>query len=330
MLSLPLSRFLIVFVLGSSAFGAWAQDILLNASYDVSRELYKDINPAFIASQGGKVRISQSHGAASKQVLAVSNGLPADVVTLNQVPDIDALAQRGLVNSTWRSEFPHQASPYTTTTVFLVRKGNPKRIQNWDDLTRADIKVIMPNPKVSGGGRYAYLAAWGYGLEQYGSAAGARNFMEKLLGNVPVFDGGGRSATTTFTQRGMGDVLVTFENEAILIANELGANDFDSVYPSLSVDASAPVAIVHKIAERHGYRALAKAYLDFLFSSAGQTLIAKHHFRPRDPAVLAANGAKFPPIKTFKVEERIGAWPDVLRTHFADGGVFDQIIEARP
>lgn len=329
MLSLPLSRFLVVFALCTSAVAALAQDILLNASYDVSRELYKDINPAFAASQGGNVRISQSHGAASKQVLAVSNGLPADVVTLNQTPDIDALVARGLVKSTWRSEFPHQASPYTTTTVFLVRKGNPKHIQDWSDLARADVKVIMPNPKLSGSGRYAYLAAWGYGLEQYGST-GVHDFMEKLLGNVPVFDGGGRSATTTFTQRGMGDVLVTFENEAILIANELGLKDFDCVYPSLSVDASAPVAIVHKVADRHGYSKLAKAYLDFLFSKEGQALIAKHHFRPRDAEVLAANAAKFPPINTFRVEEKIGAWPSVLTTHFADGGVFDQITESRP
>jgi sulfate transport system substrate-binding protein len=328
-LPLPLSRFLVVFTLCTSAFAAVAQDILLNASYDVSRELYKDINPAFTASQGGNVRVSQSHGAASKQVLAVSNGLPADVVTLNQAPDIDALVARGLVKSTWRSEFPHQASPYTTTTVFLVRKGNPKHIQDWSDLARADVKVIMPNPKLSGSGRYAYLAAWGYGLEQYGGA-GVRGFMEKLLGNVPVFDGGGRSATTTFTQRGMGDVLVTFENEAILIANELGLKDFDCVYPSLSVDASAPVAVVHKVAERHGYSKLAKAYMDFLFSKEGQALIAKHHFRPRDTEVLAANSAKFPPIKTFRVEEKIGAWPSVLTTHFADGGVFDQITESRP
>lgn len=308
-----------------------AQTSLLNVSYDVSRELYKEINPAFVAAwkkQGGAdVSINQSHGGSSKQAGAVIGGLEADVITMNQAPDIDILVERGgLVAADWRKQFPHEATPYTTTTVFLVRKGNPKQIKDWGDLTRAGLQVIVPNPKTSGNGRYTYLAAWGYALDKRGSEAGAKDFVSKLFANVPVLDGGGRGATTTFTQRDVGDVLVTFENEAILIARELGSSKFDIVYPSLSIEAAAPVAIVQKVAAKRGSEKLAKAYLDFLFSSAGQEIIAKHDFRPRDPAVLKKHAAKYPVIRTFTVEQKLGGWVAVHKAHFADGALYDQIV----
>ncbi len=313
------------------AGAAYAQTTLLNASYDVSRELYKDINPAFVAAwkqQGGAaVTINQSHGGSSKQAGAVIGGLEADVITMNQSPDIDILVERGgLVDADWRKQFPHDATPYTTTSVFLVRKGNPKGIKDWGDLTRAGLQVIVPNPKTSGNGRYTYLAAWGYALDKTGSEAGAREFVGKLFANVPVLDGGGRGATTTFTQRDVGDVLVTFENEAILIAQELGSSKFDIVYPSLSIDAAAPVAVVRKVAAKRGTEKVAKAYLDFLFSPAGQEIIARHDFRPRDPAVLKKHAAKYPAIRTFTVEQKLGGWAAVQKTHFADGAVYDQIV----
>ncbi|MDA0190311.1 MAG: sulfate ABC transporter substrate-binding protein [Proteobacteria bacterium] len=313
------------------AGAAYAQTTLLNVSYDVSRELYKDINPAFVAAwkqQGGAaVTINQSHGGSSKQAGAVIGGLEADVITMNQSPDIDILVERGgLVDADWRKQFPHDATPYTTTSVFLVRKGNPRGIKDWGDLTRAGLQVIVPNPKTSGNGRYTYLAAWGYALDKTGSEAGAREFVGKLFANVPVLDGGGRGATTTFTQRDVGDVLVTFENEAILIAQELGSSKFDIVYPSLSIDAAAPVAVVRKVAAKRGTEKVAKAYLDFLFSPAGQEIIARHDFRPRDPAVLKKHAAKYPAIRTFTVEQKLGGWAAVQKTHFADGAVYDQIV----
>lgn len=310
-----------------------AQSSLLNVSYDVARELYKDINPAFSSwwqQQGNEaVTVNQSHGGSSKQAMSVANGLAADVVTMNQSPDIDMLAKRGVVDNNWREQFPHNATPYTTTTVFLVRKGNPKSINDWDDLTRDGLKVIVPNPKTSGNGRYTYVAAWGYALDTTGSEEGAEKFTRALLKNVPVLDGGGRGATTTFTQRGVGDVLVTFENEAILIAAELGSDKFDIVYPSVSVDASAPVALVKKVTEKRGSTELATAYLNFLYSQTGQEIIAKHHFRPRDATILQANQARFPDIKTFTVEEKLGGWEAVNEKHFADGALFDQIMVNR-
>lgn len=313
------------------AGAAYAQTAILNVSYDVSRELYKEINPAFVAAwkqqSGAVITVNQSHGGSSKQAGAVIGGLEADVITMNQSPDIDILVERGgLVAADWRKQFPHDATPYTTTSVFLVRKGNPKAIKDWGDLTRAGLQVIVPNPKTSGNGRYTYLAAWGYALEKTGSEAGAREFVSKLFANVPVLDGGGRGATTTFTQRDVGDVLVTFENEAILIAQELGSSKFDIVYPSLSIDAAAPVAVVQKVAAKRGTEKVAKAYLDFLFSPAGQEIIARHDFRPRDPAVLKKHAAKYPNIRTFTVEQKLGGWAAVQKTHFADGGVYDQIV----
>ncbi len=308
-----------------------AQSSLLNVSYDVSRELYKEINPAFVAAWkqrgGADIIVNQSHGGSSKQAGAVIGGLEADVITMNQAPDIDILVERGgLVAADWRKQFPHDATPYTTTTVFLVRKGNPKQIKDWGDLTRAGLQVIVPNPKTSGNGRYTYLAAWGYALDKRGSEAGAKDFVSKLFANVPVLDGGGRGATTTFTQRDVGDVLVTFENEAILIAQELGSSKFDIVYPSLSIEAAAPVAVVHKVAAKRGSEKLAKAYLDFLFSPAGQEIIAKHDFRPRDQAVLKKHAAKYPAIRSFTVEQKLGGWAAVHKAHFADGALYDQIV----
>ena len=331
----PLLRGLLAASLASLVTAAAAADVsLLNVSYDVSRELYKDINPAFAAHwkarSGDKVSVNQSHGGSSKQAMSVAAGLEADVVTMNQAPDIDMLAERGgLVAADWRKRFPHQATPYTTTSVFLVRKGNPKAIRDWADLSRPGLQVIVPNPRTSGNGRYTYLAAWGYALERSGSEAGAKEFVSKLFANVPVLDGGGRGATTTFTQREVGDVLVTFENEAILIAEELGGGRFDIVYPSLSIDASAPVAVVYKVADKRGTSRVAEAYLDFLFSAQGQEIIAQHSFRPRDPAVLQKYARQFPPIRTFTVEDRLGGWAAVQTRHFADGGVFDQIVVQR-
>lgn len=331
----PLLRGLLAASLASLVTAAAAADVsLLNVSYDVSRELYKDINPAFAAHwkarSGDKVSVNQSHGGSSKQAMSVAAGLEADVVTMNQAPDIDMLAERGgLVAADWRKRFPHQATPYTTTSVFLVRKGNPKAIRDWADLSRPGLQVIVPNPKTSGNGRYTYLAAWGYALERSGSEAGAKEFVSKLFANVPVLDGGGRGATTTFTQREVGDVLVTFENEAILIAEELGGGRFDIVYPSLSIDASAPVAVVYKVADKRGTSRVAEAYLDFLFSAQGQEIIAQHSFRPRDPAVLQKYARQFPPIRTFTVEDRLSGWAAVQTRHFADGGVFDQIVVQR-
>jgi sulfate/thiosulfate transport system substrate-binding protein len=316
------------------SFSALAETSLLNASYDVSRELYKDINPAFAEAyrtQTGKtVTVNQSHGGSSKQALAVAAGLEADVVTMNQSPDIDILVERGgLVAADWRERFPHGATPYTTTSVFLVRKGNPKQIHDWADLARPGLSVIVPNPKTSGNGRYTYLAAWGRVIAGGGTDEQAREFVRQVFANVPVLDGGGRGATTTFTQRDIGDVLVTFENEAALIARELGAGQFDVVYPSISIDASAPVAVVETVVAKRKTADEAKAYLDFLFSEAGQRIIAKHYFRPRSSAVLAENADRFPAIETFEVETLLGPWKDVQAKHFADNGTFDQIVVNR-
>jgi sulfate transport system substrate-binding protein len=313
---------------------AFAQTAILNVSYDVARELYKEINPAFTAEwkakTGETVSVNQSHGASSKQALSVLAGLEADVVTMNQPTDIDILVERGgLVVADWRKRLPHDATPYTTTTVFLVRKGNPKGIKDWDDLIKPGLQVIVPNPKTAGNGRYTYLAAWGYALDKARSEDAARDFVTKLFANVPVLDGGGRGATTTFTQRDVGDVLVTFENEAIAISAELGTDKFDVVYPSLSIDAAPPVAVVEKVVDRRGTRKLATAYLEFLFSPRGQEIIAKHAFRPRDEQVLQKFAGRFPAIKTFSVEQTLGSWAEVQKKHFADGGIYDQIMVKR-
>jgi sulfate transport system substrate-binding protein len=311
-----------------------AQTAILNVSYDVSRELYKDVNPAFVAAwkakTGEAVTVRQSHGASSTQAMAVAAGLEADVVTMNQPPDVDILVERGgLVDADWRKRFPHDATPYTTTTVFLVRKGNPKGVRDWDDLIKPGLQAIVPNPKTSGNGRYTYLAAWGYALRTLGTEDAAREFVRKLFANVPVLDGGGRGATTTFSQRDVGDVLVTFENEAIAVGAELGADKFDVVYPSLSIEVAPPVAVVDKVVDKRGSRKLATAYLQFLFSPQGQEIIAKHAFRPRDEAVLQRFAGRFPAMKTFSVERALGSWPEVLAKHFADGAIYDQIVVKR-
>jgi sulfate transport system substrate-binding protein len=316
-------------VLSSIPALAADKNTLLNASYDVSRELYKEINPAFVAAwekkTGAKVTVNQSHGGSTRQALAVANGLESDVVTFNQPPDIDVLVDRKLVSADWRKAFPHDASPYTTTSIFIVRKGNPKGIKDWDDLVKPGVSVVIPNPKTSGNGRYTYLAAWGYAVEKYGSAEKAQDFVKRLFANVPVFDGGGRGATTTFTQRAVGDVLITFENEATLVKKEVGPGELETVYPSISIEAAPPVAIIEPVVDKHGTRELAKGYLDFLFSEEGQKIIAKHDFRPRDEAVLKANADRLPPIKTFRVETLLGEWANLQKQHFADGGIYDQI-----
>ena len=327
-------RVLAAAVLGTMTLAVGAQTTMLNASYDVSRELYKDINPAFVASykasSGQGVTVNQSHGGSSKQALAIASGLEADVATMNQATDLDMLVERGgHVAADWRARFPHEATPYTTTTVFLVHKGNPKGVKDWADLAQDGLGVVIPNPKVTGNGRYTYLAAWGSVKAAGGSDEDAQSFVKKLFANVPVFDGGGRAATTTFTQRGIGDVLVTFENEAALIARELGADKFEVVYPSISIDASAPVAVVETVTAKRGTAALAKAYLDFLYTDEGQRIIANHYFRPRSETVLAEFAERFPSIKTFKVEELLGPWKDVHARHFADGGVYDSIVVNR-
>lgn len=312
---------------------AHADVALLNVSYDVTRELYKNINPAFIEhwakTSGEKVTVEQSHGGSSKQALAVSNGLEADVVTMNQDTDIELLARSGLIPADWRQRLPYNSAPYTSTTVFLVRKGNPKRIRDWDDLAKPGIAVVVPNPKTSGNGRYTYLAAWGYAIKTFGDEAQARDFVTRLFRNVPVLDGGGRGATTTFTQRDVGDVLVTFENEAALIGRELGGEKFEVVYPSISIQAEAPVAVVDRVVDKKGTRRQAQGYLDFLYSPAGQEIIARHFFRPRLDAVLQQHAQQFKAIPLFTVDEVFGGWANAQKTHFADGGVYDQIVTQR-
>ncbi|RJX30908.1 MAG: sulfate ABC transporter substrate-binding protein [Oxalobacter sp.] len=309
---------------------AFAQTSLLNVSYDVARELYKDINPAFVSSwkaqTGETLSIQQSHGGSSKQAGAIIAGLQADVITMNQAPDIDILVERGgLVKKDWRKAFPYNAAPYASVSVFLVRKGNPKNIKDWNDLARSGLKVIVPNPKLTGNGRYTYLAAWGYALQKTNSEVQAKDFVKALFANVPVLDGGGRGATTTFTQRGIGDVLVTFENEAHLIEQEVGAGKFDIVYPSITIEAPAPVAVVDAVANKRGTQKQAKAYLDFLFSPTAQEIIAKHHLRPKNPAIFKKYAAQFPNVKTFTVESKLGGWSAAHKKHFADGGIYDQI-----
>ncbi len=317
-----------------AAQAAQGEVTLLNVSYDVTRELYKDINPAFIEywtkTTGEQVTVEQSHGGSSKQALAVANGLEADVVTMNQATDIDLLASSGLVPADWRRRLPHDSAPYISTTVFLVRKGNPKKIRDWDDLVKPGIAVIVPNPKTSGNGRYTYLAAWGYAIKKGGDEAAARDFVTRLFRNVPVLDGGGRGATTTFTQRDLGDVLVTFENEAVLVGRELGSEKFAVVYPSISVQAEAPVAVVDKVVDKKGTRQQAQAYLEFLYSPTGQEIIARHFLRPRLDTVLQQHTPQFQPVQLFTIDEVFGGWAKAQQTHFADGGVFDQIVEKRP
>ncbi|HEY9397888.1 MAG TPA: sulfate ABC transporter substrate-binding protein [Burkholderiales bacterium] len=331
-----LKRFVpFVFAIALSGFAlpTVADTTILNASYDVARELYKDYNAAFAkhwkATTGENVTIKQSHGGSSKQARAVADGLEADVVTMNQANDIDLLHQRGnLVPADWQKRLPNNSVPYTSTSVFLVRKGNPQGIKDWDDLARPGVQVIVPNPKTSGNGRYTYLAAWGYALKTGGDEAKARALVGKLFANVPILDTGGRGATATFTQRGIGDVLVTFENEVFLIKKELGDN-FDIVYPSWSIAAENPVSVVDKVIDRKGTRKVAQAYLEYLYSPEGQEIAAKHYYRPVVDSAAKKHAAQFKKIGLFTVDELFGGWQKAQKTHFDDGGVFDQIYQAK-
>jgi len=308
-----------------------ADATLLNASYDPTRELYGDVNKAFAAQwakahPGDKLTIRQSHGGSGKQARSVIDGLEADVVTLALAYDIDAIADRGLIAADWQKRLPDNSAPYTSTIVFLVRKGNPKGIKDWADLVKPGIKIVTPNPKTSGGARWNYLAAWGYALKTSGGdEAKAKAFVESLFKNAPVLDTGARGSTVTFVERGIGDVLIAWENEAYLSVKELGPDKFDIVTPSLSILAEPPVAVVDKVVDKKGTRALATAYLDFLYSPQGQELAAKNYYRPRDEAVAAKNKDLFAPVTLFTVDEVFGGWQKAQKTHFADGGVFDQI-----
>ncbi|MBB6092863.1 sulfate transport system substrate-binding protein [Povalibacter uvarum] len=308
---------------------------LLNASYDVSRELFDDINPAFIAQwkakTGEEVRIRQSHGGSSKQARSVADGLPADIVTFNQVTDIELLEKRGLVATGWRQRLPHGASPYYSLPVLLVREGNPKRIRDWSDLVQPGIQVVFPNPKTSGNGRYTYLAAYAYALDRFkGDRTQATAFVGKLLANVPVFDTGGRGASTTFIERGIGDVLVTFESEITAIRKEYGKSKLEAVTPSLSLRADFPVAVVDKVVDKKRTRKAATAYLEFLFSPQGQDIIAKHYNRVDDPAVSHRYAQQFPSVKLVTVDQALGGWEAVSKEHFADGGILDRALLNAP
>lgn len=307
---------------------------ILNASYDVSRELFVAINKAFIPkykSETGKdLEIDQSHAGSSKQARSILEGLEADVVTFNQSTDVDALVKGGFVSEDWRKDFPNGSSPYYSFPAFLVREGNPKHIANWDDLVRDDVKVIFPNPKTSGNARYTYLAATAFAKQAYGDdQAKVSAFVKKLFDNVPVFDTGGRAATTTFAERNIGDVLITFEAETRGIAKELGEDKFDVVVPPISLRAEFPVAIVDKVADARGSRDIAKSYLGFLYTPEGQKILAANGNRVNDPAVAAEFKSQFPDIKLLTVEDAFGGWKNVQKEHFASGGLLDQIYGQR-
>jgi len=318
----------------TSAGAAIAADVkILNVSYDVTREFYQDYNKAFAAywkeKTGDTVIINQSHGGSSKQAQSVVNGLEADIVTMNQPPDIDLLHTAAkLIPANWATRLPNHSVPYTSTIVFVVRKGNPKNIRSWDDLIRSDISVIIPNPKTSGNGRYSYLAAWGYALKKSaGDEKQAREFVAKLFGNVPILDTGGRGATTTFADRGIGDVLLTFENEAALVQIEFPDDQLEVVLPPISILAENPVAWVDHNVERHHTEAVARAYLEYLYSDEGQELAAQHFFRPKNQTILARYSTRYKPLEVFTVDEIAGGWAKAQQAHFADGGIFDQIYQ---
>lgn len=327
-------KLVLVLALLAPIQAAFAATTILNASYDVTREFYKDFNAAFLAHwktvTGESLTINQSHGGSSKQARAVLDGLDADVITMNQANDIDLLVERGrLIPAGWAKRLPYNSAPTTSTTVFLVRKGNPKHIRDWDDLVKPSISVVIPNPKTSGNGRYSYLAAWGYVIRKGGSEQQAREFVTKLFRNVPVLDTGGRGATTTFVQRGIGDALLTFENEVILTRRELGDDLFDVVYPSISIQAENPVSVVDKVADRRGTRKVATAYLEYLYSDEGQEIAAQHYLRPRDSKIFARHADKFGKLELFTVDDVFGGWKKAQAVHFNDGGLFDQIFQTR-
>ncbi|RQM50550.1 MULTISPECIES: sulfate ABC transporter substrate-binding protein [Aeromonas] len=305
---------------------------LLNVSYDPTRELFQEYNSAFAkewkAKTGDDVVVSQSHGGSGKQARAVVDGLEADVVSLALAYDVDAVAKAGLTASDWEGRLANNASPYTSTIVFLVRKGNPKQIKDWGDLVRKDVAIITPNPKTSGGARWNYLAAWGYALKNSGTEEGAKQFVSDLFKNVKVLDSGARGATTSFIERGLGDVLLAWENEALLVLNQPGTSDkFELVVPSVSILAEPPVAVVDKVAKKHGTEAVSKAYLEYLYSDEGQRIIAKYHYRPSNPAILKETAAQFPNLTLFTVKDLEGDWDKAQKKHFAQGGSFDQIYQ---
>ncbi|MDR3456123.1 MAG: sulfate ABC transporter substrate-binding protein [Verrucomicrobiae bacterium] len=329
-------------VVGASLAAGWlataapspAADVtILNVSYDVTREFYQDFNPAFAASwkdkTGDRVTVNQSHGGSSKQAQAVVNGLDADVVTMNQPLDVDTLFSAArLIPKNWASRLPNHSVPYNSTIVFVVRKGNPKGIKNWSDLVQSNVSVVIPNPKTSGNGRYSYLAAWGYALKQPGGdEKTAREFVGQLFAHVPVLDTGGRGATLTFANNGIGDVLLTFENEAAQIRNKFADDALEVVVPPVSILAENPVAWVDRNVERHHTEAVARAYLEYLYSDDGQELAAKNYFRPKNQAVLAKYADRFKPVDLFTVSEVAGGWDQAQKVHFADGGIFDQIYQ---
>ena len=308
---------------------------LLNVSYDVMRDFYKDYNAAFQKHwaqehNGEKLNVQMSFGGSSKQARSVIDGLPADVITMNMATDINALADNGhLVPENWVTRLPDNSAPFTSATVFIVRKGNPKALKDWPDLLKDGVQVIVPNPKTSGNGRYTFLSAWGYVLKNGGDETKAKDFVAKLFKQAPVLDTGGRAATTTFMTNQIGDVLVTFENEAEMIAREFGRDQFEVIYPSVSAEAEPPVTVVDKVVDKKGTRATAEAYLKYLWSPDGQEIAAKIFLRPRDQAILAKYNDRFPKVDFLSVEKTFGDWRDVQKKYFNDGGVFDQIYNAQ-
>ena len=325
-------RHLIALLVATALAGAAAAAPvkLLNVSYDPTRELYQEVNAAFAAEwkakTGDDLSVQQSHGGSGKQARSVIDGLEADVVTLALAYDIDAIANAGLLPKDWQGKLPGNSAPYTSTIVFLVRKGNPKGIKDWADLARPGIAVITPNPKTSGGARWNYLAAWAYALETYGNdETKARDFLRRIFANVPILDTGARGATITFVERGIGDVLLAWENEALYAVEALGKGKLEIVAPSLSILAEPSVAVVEKVAARRKTTALARAYLEFLYSPAGQELAAKHFYRPRLEAVAAKHAARFPKLRLITIDQVFGGWAKAQRVHFDDGGTFDQI-----
>jgi sulfate transport system substrate-binding protein len=325
---LPALSFLLALLPTSPA----AAVTLLNVSYDPTRELYQDFNVAFAkhwkAKSGQDVTVQQSHGGSGKQARSVADGLEADVVTLALAYDIDAIAASGLLPKNWQTLLPNNSTPYTSTIVFLVRKGNPKKIHDWEDLARPGISVITPNPKTSGGARWNYLAAWGYALDKYHNEAKAKDLVTRIYKNVPILDTGARGSTVTFVERGIGDVLIAWENEAIYSVQKLGKGKFEIVAPSKSILAEPPVAVVAKVAKKHKTEALARAYLEYLYTPEGQEIAARNYYRPRGPGAAAKYAAQFPKLTLFTIDAVFGGWAKAQKTHFADGGVFDQIYQA--
>ncbi len=318
-------------VFGVSAQAQESNEAFLNVSYDVMRDFYKEFNPLFLEDyaakhDGAKLNIQQSHAGSSKQAMSVANGLLADVVTMNQSSDIQLLVDKGLIDGEWEQEFPDNAVPFTSLTVILVRKDNPKNIQDWEDLTQDGVQIVIANPKITGNGRYTFLALYGAALKEHnGDHEKAKELARGILKNVPILENGGRAATTTFVQRGIGDVLLTFENEAHMAANEFGKDQFEVIYPTYSIKAENPVAIVDTVVERKDSEVLAKEYLDFLWSEPAQELAASLYLRPSNQDILEENADRFPPVETFRAVDVFGDWPEIMQTYFADGAIFDEV-----